>query len=96
MRVVKKKHIQNAYKVTCKDIKLIIEGKYNKKLGSRIVKARDIILTLNQRLYLLNLKCKGKAVIGYLIKNKHKFYFIDLHEFQDEFISLEILFTKTK
>ena len=90
MRAIRKQDVRNLYKVTCKDVKLILSGKYKKKLGSFIVKQEHIILTPTQIRFLTTLECKGKVLIGYLEKVRTGLYrFIDLETVMGEYYLLD-------
>ena len=92
MRAFKKINIEHLYKLTCRDLHLIFNNKYKKKLGTTIVTASKIFLTTTQINFLLTLNCRGKVVIGYLKKiNKNKFVFVDNVTVVDEYITLDNL-----
>lgn len=92
MRVLSKQKIEYVYKLTCYEIDLIFRNKYRKKLGSSIATADMIVLTNAQIRFLLNIKCKGKATIGYLQKvNSKKFIFLDSVTVHEKYINLEKL-----
>lgn len=90
MRVVKKLNISHIYKFTCKEIDLVLNNKYSKKLGTSIINASDIILTDKQILFLLTLNCRGNSVIGYLKKTKNgKCIFLDIIEIYEKYLLLD-------
>ena len=92
MRAFNKTSIEHIYKLTCRDLYLIFNNKYRKKLGSIVVTPSKIFLTPQQLDFLLSLNCRGKVIIGYLKKvNKDKFIFIDRITVTDDYLPIDNL-----
>ena len=90
MKAIHKKHIRHLYKVTCRDVYYLVNGKFKKRFGSKIVTNKHLFLTNNQLFYLMEIKCKGKAILGYLFYDNeiNKYKFIDIATYYEEYICI--------